>query len=156
MINCEFESGSKANLRHLTVDSIAIKDNKILLPRRAKTMSQGGKFCLPGGYLSRDESTKEGALRELFEETGYKGEIIDLFMLVDETERGDDKQNVTFIYIIKVLEKTGEPDNESSEVTWFDLDKLPDESEIAFDHGKIIKRFKKYLEDRTNLPIINY
>jgi len=30
MINCEFENGDKASLRHVVVDNLVLKDGKIL------------------------------------------------------------------------------------------------------------------------------
>ncbi len=50
MIHCEFENGNKANLRHLTVNGIIVKDDKILLAKRGTVNSEPilefGKWCL--------------------------------------------------------------------------------------------------------------
>lgn len=47
-----------------------INDNHILLLRRGPTAKwKAGMYCLPGGKLEKGESLKDGALRELFEET---------------------------------------------------------------------------------------
>ena len=52
MIKCIFENGAKARLRHVTVDALIIKDNKILLVKRSsKVAVESGKYSLPGGYL---------------------------------------------------------------------------------------------------------
>jgi 8-oxo-dGTP pyrophosphatase MutT (NUDIX family) len=48
-----------------------INNNNLLLLRRGSTAKwKAGMYCLPGGKLEKDESLKDGALRELFEETG--------------------------------------------------------------------------------------
>lgn len=48
----------------------AIHSNKILLLRRGPTAKwKAGMYCLPGGKLEKGETLKDGALRELFEET---------------------------------------------------------------------------------------
>lgn len=48
-----------------------IQNNKLLLLRRGKTAKwKAGCYCLPGGKLKGNESLKDGALRELMEETG--------------------------------------------------------------------------------------
>lgn len=47
-----------------------INNNKILLLRRGPTAKwKAGLYCLPGGKLEKGENLKDGALRELFEET---------------------------------------------------------------------------------------
>ena len=73
MITCKFEDAGDALLRHVAVDALVIKNNTILLVKRADFLLEGGKYCFPGGYLDRDETLKEGVLRELQEETGYQG-----------------------------------------------------------------------------------
>ena len=154
MITCQFEDKHGALLRHVTVDGIVAMDNKILLVRRADGLLEGGKYALPGGYLDRDETTEEGVLREVLEETGYRGKIVELFAISDKPDRGDDRQNVSFFYIIEASEKTGEPDKESKEVAWFDLNALPDSSEVAFDHYEAIGLFKGYKKEQFKLPVI--
>jgi len=143
MITCQFEDGSKANLRHVTMDAIVIKDNKLLLTKRTVgKLLEGGKYALPGGHLDRDEDTKQGVLRELKEETGYEGKIISLFRIIDKPDRkGEDRQNVDFVYLIEAGEKTSDPDDEVSEVKWFSLNNLPDENHIAFDHWETIQLY---------------
>ena len=71
MINCEFENGNKASLRHVVVDNLVLKDGKILLVKRTGKLLEGGKWGLAGGYVDRDETVKEAAKREILEETGY-------------------------------------------------------------------------------------
>jgi 8-oxo-dGTP diphosphatase len=157
MIKCTFENGNLASLRHVTMHAMVIKDGKILLVKRATHLTNGGKFGFPGGFLDRDETTAQGALRELKEETGYEGKIISLFSICDDPKRrGEDRQNIVFDYLIEVGEKTSEPDKESSEQTWFSLDALPPEEEFAFDHFKHIQIYKKYLENpaATSLPLV--
>src|SRR3990167_10491472 len=126
MITCAFENGGKDSLRHVVVDVLVIDGNKILLVKRTGKLLESGKWALPGGFLARDETTKQGAQREVKEETGYEIEIIKLLRVVDNPDRPkEDRQNVSFVYLAKPLEKTGIADKESSEMKWFDLDKLP-------------------------------
>lgn len=155
MIECKFENGNKANLRHVTIDAIVIKNNKILLVKRAKSkLLEGGKYALPGGHLDRDENTSQGILRELREETGCEGKIISLFRIIDKPDRkGEDRQNVDFVYLVEADRQKSKPDDESSEVKWFDLNNLPDEGNIAFDHFETIQLFLQHQKEKTKLPI---
>lgn len=46
-----------------------------------------GRYALPGGFLNMDESTLEGAARELMEETGIRGLILRRFGVYDALDR---------------------------------------------------------------------
>ena len=157
MYTCYNENNNKTFLRHVTTDVIVIKDNKLLLVRRAEgKLTEGGKYALPGGHLDRDERIKVGALRELKEETGYEGEITSLFRIIGNPDRkGEDRQNVDFIFLVKAGEQISTPDDESSEIVWFDLDNLPDEEEFAFDHYETIQLYLKNRTGDTKLPIMD-
>jgi len=117
MITCEFENGNKAKLRHVVVDVLVVEKNKILLVKRAPHLSNGNKYALIGGFVDSDETIKGAALREVLEETGYKVEIVRQLKVVDNPDRAqEDRQNISFIFLAKPLEKVGEPDNESSKI----------------------------------------
>lgn len=158
MISCTFENGNNAlrGLRHVTVGAIAVNNDKqILLVRRAPNMHNGGKFTIPGGFLDRDEDIAQGALRELKEETGYDGEIVSLFRVNDNPNRPkEDRQNVDFIYIVKVVSGALTINSEVTNISWFSKDKLPKEEEFAFDHRDSILKYFEYLEKEFPLPII--
>lgn len=156
MITCYFEKGNKALLRHVVVDALITEKNKILLVKRSKTaVVEPSKYVLPGGFLDRDENTKKAVLREVLEETGYKGKVKYLFEIIDKPDRckSDDRQNVGFVYAVEVLGKRGmEDEKEITGVFWFDLNNLP--KNIGFDHQRIIELFKKHLKKPLKLPII--
>lgn len=155
MITCFFENKNKALLRHAVVDCLVIDKNKILLAKRGPKYSEPGKWALPGGYVERDETTSESALREILEETGYQAKIINLFRIIDHPDRPkEDRQNISFVYLVKPIKKVGDFDHEISSTQWFDLDKLPPEKDFAFDHYTNIKLYKKYLKSAVNLPIL--
>ncbi len=155
MLTCTFENGNKAALRHVVVGAIAVKGNQILLCKRSPKFSEGNKWAHPGGFLNRDESTAQATLRELEEETGYNGEIVQLLRISDNPDRPkEDRQNVDFVYIVNVKDKIKDHDDEILEVKFFDLRDLPPEEEFAFDHRYNIELYKKYLQEKIQLPII--
>lgn len=142
MITCEYENNTRASLRHVTVDAIIIQNKNILLIKRAAHLINPNKYALPGGFLDRDETTEEGIKREVKEETGFEALEAKLFKVIDKPNRkGEDRQNVDFVFIVKVGEKVSESDSEIKEVVWFDLNNLPGEEEFAFDHYEIINDF---------------
>ncbi len=74
-----FGAVTDAPQRHLRVSAYALcaDDDAILLTRIAPgaTVRDDGKWTLPGGGLDFGEDPRDGALRELEEETGLLGEI---------------------------------------------------------------------------------
>lgn len=155
MITCTFENGNKASLRHVVVHAIVEKDGALLLVKRTGDLLESGKWSLPSGFLDRDETAAEGTIRELKEETGWDGEIISLFQIVTRPDRPhEDRQNVSFSFLIKPIAKTGERDGENSKVEWIPIDKLLPLSDFAFDHGETIGLYLKYRERHFTLPLI--
>ena len=55
----------------IIVGGIIEKDNKILMVKEAKKKCYG-KWNVPAGHLEDGETIFEGAIREIFEETGCK------------------------------------------------------------------------------------
>lgn len=155
MINCTFEDGGKVSLRHVNVDNIVIKDDKILMVHRVQKLLEGGKWGLVGGFVDRDETVKEAVEREIFEETGYRVKNITLLGLNDNPDRPhEDRQNIAFVFFCEAGVKEGSPDNESTEQKWFFLDSLPSKEEIAFDHFKNIQNYLRYKRGEIAIPLL--
>lgn len=157
MIQCTFENGNKANngLRHVVIDALVLKDNKILLVRRsAKLSTEPGKWALIGGFMERDEYLQQTVEREIEEESGYRVKDVTLLTVNHHPNQpNNDRQNVIFVFLAQALEKEGEHDWEVSEQQWFDLDNLPIKSEIAFDHYDDILMYKEYIKKPFHLPL---
>lgn len=132
-----------------------MRDNKILLVKRAKSILEGGKWGFPGGFLDQGEDIKKCAQRELMEETGYEG-VFDKLFRINSGERKNDngRNNVVFEILMKIGEKKGTPDWEQTAVEWVDLDKLSEEK-MAFDHYKTILDLISYGKTKIPLPIIH-
>lgn len=145
MIQCQFESGTNASLRHVVVDAVMIRDGAILLTKRAPTLRAGGQWAVPGGFVERDETIAEAVMREVLEETGYTCTVKQLIAIFDQPERrGDDRQNVSFIFEVEPIAKVRDGDtHEVTDAHWFPLDQLPPDTEMAFDHLEIIWEWKK-------------
>lgn len=155
MIICEFEDGDKGSLRHVVVDNIVLKDNKVLLVKRTGKLLEGGKWGIVGGFVDRDETLAQAAAREIMEETGWEVKNFTLLRINDNpNRRKEDRQNISFVHICEATEKTGQADWESDEQKWFKLDSLPNEENMAFDHAENIELYRKYIKDGLSLPIM--
>lgn len=155
MINCIFEDGGNGSLRHVTIDGIVEKDNKILLVKRASHLTEGGKWALPGGFLDRDESAEEGVRREILEESGYAVSKLVLFMIISYPDRPrEDRQNVNLTFIAVPHDKATSHDKEVEEIRWFSLPQIPHKKAVAFDHYMIVSRYLSYRKSPIKLPIL--
>lgn len=156
MITCTFENGKKTSLRHITVNSIIVNaDNKILLVKRSPSVINGNKYGLIGGFLDRDETTRQAAIREAEEETGLHIAIEYLLRIVDGPNRPkEDRQNVDFVYVAKVVGGEPRESSEGSIAGWFSEENLPSEKEFAFDHRESIKVYFSYSKQKFSIPVI--
>lgn len=105
-----------------------------------------GCWNVPCGYLDYNETTKQAAIRETYEETGVKLKNAILWGFEDDPE--ENRQNVTFRYYAIIddaqpssislsTEALGGEDNEVSSVAWIPIDTVAD-YEWAFDHDILI------------------
>jgi 8-oxo-dGTP diphosphatase len=155
MINCTFENGRRASLRHVVVHAVVEKDGALLLVRRAPHLLEGDKWGLPGGFLDRDESLSDGILRELREETGWEGQVSALLRINSRPDRpGEDRENVAFDFVVTPVRRVGEPDEETSAVEWVPIDRLPPLHTLAFDHGDTVHLYLASRGKPGHVPIV--
>src|SRR5690348_17723357 len=65
---------------------IVDESNRLLMCRLSNITERPGAWTLPGGGIDFGEHPEAGALRELHEETGYVGRIVEL-LAVDSLRR---------------------------------------------------------------------
>ena len=77
----------------IIVGGIIEKDNKILMVKEAKKKCYG-KWNVPAGHLEDGETIFEGAIREIFEETGCKVRLKNMLPIMS-----GELENTTFMII---------------------------------------------------------
>lgn len=87
------------------VGVVCLRDDEVLLIRRSKP-PLAGAWSMPGGRIEWGERTEDAALRELFEETGVRAELVGLAAVVDGLF-APDRHFVMIDYAARWLE--GEP-----------------------------------------------
>ena len=65
-------------------------------------------FELPGGGKKKDEGFHQGVLREIEEETGFKGKIIKFIAKVDDFYNLIHRNNHNYYYLVKAIKFVGE------------------------------------------------
>jgi 8-oxo-dGTP diphosphatase len=96
-----------------------------------------GTWALPGGFVEEDEHIDTAACRELEEETGVKGQVLEQFHAFGDPKRDPRGRVVTVAYYTLVPPGRLSPKaaDDAARAEWFDADKLP---RLAFDHAEII------------------
>ena len=108
---------------------------KVLLIRRGLEPFKG-EWAFPGGFLRINETARQGALRELYEETKLEDAPIRELGVFSDVDRDPRERTITVAWyaLVRPHEVLGGDDAE--EAAWFPIDELP---ELAFDHAKIFK-----------------
>ncbi|GBD97662.1 putative mutator protein MutT4 [bacterium BMS3Abin06] len=115
---------------------------------------RGRSWCIPKGIIEKGEDPPAAALREVREETGLAGEILDKigwisywFFLKEEMVR---IHKTVHFYLLKYIDgKTDDHDDEVDEAKWFTIDeaikKLSYKSE-----REIMQKAKAMIEKKLN------
>ena len=106
---------------------------KVLLIKRGIDPFQG-QWAFPGGFLRMNETAKEGALRELFEETKLTPSYIRELGVFSDVGRDSRERVITIAWYALVKHAKVEGGDDAAEAAWFPIDQLPT---LAFDHKKI-------------------
>lgn len=105
------------------VAAIVVKDRQVLLVKRGGEPYKG-QWCLPTGFAESGESIAEAALRELAEETGVEGKIVQL----QDVESCLNDFYGDLLFLTFEIEQVGgeiRAGDDASAVRFFPLDKVP-------------------------------
>lgn len=115
---------------YVAVLMMLIKDDSILLLRRANTGWADGNYTIPSGHIDEGEGVISAGIRETKEEVGinvHKNSITFAHVLYRK-DQNDERVYVDFF--LKASNWSGEPSNIETgmcdEVKWFKLDNLPE------------------------------
>lgn len=135
----------------IVVGGIIEKDNKILMVKEAKKKCYG-KLNIPAGGLEDGENIFEGAIREIFEETGCKVRLKNVLPIMSGK-----LENTTFIIITFTTELLEENisfnKEEILDVKWFSKEELMNMTDKELRDEKLIKSTLKMLEKNKLYPL---
>jgi 8-oxo-dGTP diphosphatase len=125
----------------LTVDAVILVNNKkdlVLIHRKNPPFR--GELALPGGFVDVGETVEEACIREAYEETNIKVNILNLIGVFSDPKRDPRGHTITIAFLCEPKTKNEKPkakdDAESLEI--LPLNKISS-LKLAFDHMKIIK-----------------
>lgn len=134
----------------VTVDAIVIRSGHVLVVRRKGSPGRG-LIALPGGFLNQKETTQEGCLRELKEETGIKIPKEELEKAIVESkvfdypERSLRGRTITHAFLIDLGSgplPVVKGSDDADKAWWMSLSDLATrEAEFFEDHFHIISHF---------------
>lgn len=127
-----------------------IKEGKILLLRRANTEYEDGNYSVPAGHLDGNETATDAMAREALEEAGLEIHPTDLQVAHTMHRKAADGERIDFFFTVKEWDgepTIGEPDK-CDELSWFDLDDLPENIipyiKSAIEHYKAKQTFSEF------------
>lgn len=110
------------------VGAIVVSEKGILLTRRDKDPGRG-MWSIPGGAVEVGETQRDAVVREIFEETGVRCEVIrliDTYDLIIPDEEGKIKFHYVLIHFLsRALNTDLHEELPDVEVSWFNIDNLP-------------------------------
>lgn len=127
------------------------KLNVLLIERGIEPFK--GQWAFPGGFLKMDETTEEGAMRELFEETGLKEAYIRQFHTFSEVNRDPRERVITIAYYALVQISEAQGGDDAAKAQWFPLDQVPS---LAFDHDLILRQALSELRKQIHFEPIGF
>jgi 8-oxo-dGTP diphosphatase len=110
--------------------------NILLIQRGAEPFKN--KWAFPGGFVNMDESTEDGAKRELYEETGIKDVFVEQLYTFSDVNRDPRGRVVSVAYfaLVRISDYKLIAGDDASSAKWFKLDDIPS---LAFDHDMILR-----------------
>lgn len=110
--------------------------------RSNKLKSQPGDICFPGGRIDGDETPKEAALREIFEELGVKN--VDIINELDTVVRYDGIIIHPYLGIIKDIKEININQSEVDHIFYVPLDYLLEHKPLEVSSKISIERSKEF------------
>ena len=125
---------------------------KVLLIERGITPYKG-HWAFPGGFLNPNETTEEGARRELREETGLDSAHIEQLHTYSTPDRDPRERVITIAYIALVRIQDVRGGDDAADAGWFPVENVPP---LAFDHGEILRDALRRLRERIYFYPLGY
>ena len=114
-----------------------------------------GQWAFPGGFVHMDETTEEGAKRELLEETGLKDVFIEQLYTFSDIHRDPRGRTVSVAYysLVNLNEHDAIAGDDAAKAQWFSVKDIP---ALAFDHEQIFRMAMYRLKGKIRYQPIGF
>jgi 8-oxo-dGTP diphosphatase len=123
----------------VTVDGLVVVDGKLVTVIRRNPPFRGMP-ALPGGFLELGETTEQGVIREVQEETGLVTRVLRLVGVYSDPARDPRGHTVTVAYALERIGGELEAASDAEAIALVPPDRLPP---MAFDHARIVADWRK-------------
>ena len=110
--------------------TLLVRDNRVLLIRRANTGWLDGYYTVPSGHVNEGESASVAAARETHEEVGLQVDPVDLSMVHSMYRKSAEDGKIYVDFFFMTTKWDGEPVNceldKCDDIAWFDMNQLPE------------------------------
>jgi ADP-ribose pyrophosphatase YjhB (NUDIX family) len=142
---------SKHNNPIPAVDFLISKDDnsKILLVRRNNDPFKR-MLSIPGGFINQGETAEDAMMREAKEETSLVVEPIAILGVYSDPQRDPRMHTISVTFIARIVQGNEDAYDDAPALQWIniddELDRLIQSKQIALDHSKILKNYKKWIK----------
>lgn len=135
----------------IIVGGIIEKEGKILMVQEAKKKCYR-KWNFPAGHLEDGETIFEGAIREIYEETGCKVKLIKVLPIINV--KLDDDMFIMITFVTELLEENiNFNPKEILDVKWIKKEEIENMSDNELRDEKLIKNTIKTLKEDKLYPL---
>ena len=127
------------------------KDNKFLMVKEAKKKCYG-QWNFPAGHLEENETIKEAAIREVYEETGCKVKLTGVLPIVHEFIKDE---NAIMIRFVAQIEEGNIVFNENEilDVKWIGIEDIKNMKEDELRGYNLSLKFLTDYENNNIYPV---
>lgn len=95
-----------------------------------------GCWAFPGGFMNIDETAEQGAMRELYEETGLVIKNLKQIGAYTAVNRDPRERVITIAFYTTTKKSDVKGSDDAAQAQWFPIDQVPP---LAFDHDQILR-----------------
>jgi len=164
--------GDQTFLSHISVDCVIFGFHEDQLKVLLLKWKGSGQWCLPGGFVMKEEPINDSATRILKERTNLESIYLKQFQVFGDPQRERKKdeflslQGVTknswimqrfitigYYALVEFSKVTPDPDLLSEECKWWDIHKIP---KLVYDHNSILATALETLRRSLNDYPVGY